>query len=94
MMYAMSATRYMMSHGASADRAASAFCAHSAEMSRNTSMTNIALIMDAILLASIIICALAMIAILGSVLVSALLVLVLLVVLLVLESINTPRSGT
>ena len=92
MMNSMSANRYMMSHGASADQAASASCAHSAEMPR-TSMTIIALILDAILLASIIICALAMISILGSVLVSALLVLVLLVVLLALESNNTPRSG-
>ena len=93
MMSPMTAPRYMMTRGASAGCAASAFRAHSAEMSRNSSMNNIALSMDATLLASIIICALAIIAILGSVLVSALLVLVLLVVLLALESNNTPRSG-
>ena len=87
MMYAMTAARYMMSHGVSADQAASASCAHSAEMPR-TSMTNIALILDAALLASIIICALAIISILGSVLVSALLVLVLLAA----EYVDTPRS--
>ena len=93
MMNSMSANRYMMSHGASADQAASASCAHSAEMPR-TSMTIIALILDAILLASIIICALLVLAILVSVLVSviALLGLVLLVNLLAAESFYTPRS--
>ena len=88
MMYAMTAARYMMSHGASADQAASASCAHSAEMPR-TSMTIIALILDAILLASIIICALVAITILVSVFVAGISILVL--VLLVLEYCDSPR---
>lgn len=88
MMYAMTAARYMMSHGASADQAASASCAHSAEMPR-TSMTIIALILDAILLASIIICALVSITILVSVFVAGISILVL--VLLVLEYCDSPR---
>ena len=55
-----------------------------------TSMTNIALILDAALLASIIICGLVIISILVSVLVSLISLLVL--VLLVSEYIHTPRS--
>ena len=88
MMYAMTAARYMMSHGASADQATSASRAHSAAMSC-TSKNHIALILDAILLASIIICALVSITILVSVFVAGISILVL--VLLVLEYCDSPR---